>query len=309
MKLIKLIEENDIITIFRHQFADPDAMGSQMGLKAFIESNYPEKEVYALGDSIGSCAYMFPGVDHVDDEVIANSLAIVCDTANADRVDDERFNTAKMVLKIDHHVVVDEFATKAIVNTKASATCEIVADIIKESNMNVSYECAKYLYFGLLADSANFTTSNTTANTLLCASYLVSQGLEVNKLLQERTNLSLNDFYYISDIRSKAIVKDKVIFSIMNKNDYEKYGFDYKFAKEKVFTLANINEIEIWCLFTQDDESEEVVFNGSLRSKNYAINEVANKYSGGGHKNACGVKKLTLEDLDQLIKDLNNICK
>ena len=41
--LLKLINENDTIVIFRHTRPDFDALGSQIGLKKLIQLNYPSK--------------------------------------------------------------------------------------------------------------------------------------------------------------------------------------------------------------------------------------------------------------------------
>lgn len=43
--LLKLINENDTIVIFRHTRPDFDALGSQIGLKKLIQLNYPSKKV------------------------------------------------------------------------------------------------------------------------------------------------------------------------------------------------------------------------------------------------------------------------
>ena len=56
-RILQLIEEYDTITIFRHQRPDCDASGSQFGLKQWINDNYPEKKVYALGKSGSHSGY------------------------------------------------------------------------------------------------------------------------------------------------------------------------------------------------------------------------------------------------------------
>ena len=48
-QIIDTIEQYDTIIIHRHIRPDPDAYGSQMGLKTLIEANYPNKQVYAVG--------------------------------------------------------------------------------------------------------------------------------------------------------------------------------------------------------------------------------------------------------------------
>lgn len=43
-KIIDAIEKYDTIIIHRHVRPDPDAYGSQIGLKTMITTNYPEKK-------------------------------------------------------------------------------------------------------------------------------------------------------------------------------------------------------------------------------------------------------------------------
>lgn len=305
MKLLSLVKDYKNVTIFRHQIADHDAMGAQFGLKEYLQSAYPEKNVYAIGESVGTCAKLYPAIDIVSDEVVADSIAFVLDSANRNRIDDSRFLNAKKIIKIDHHIVVDEYADESYVDTSAAATCEILTFMFNEEGGFISPTCAKYLYYGLIADSISFTTANTTANTLLAGSILVKCGVDVRNVRSETTGMSKEEFYYINEIRSNAKVYGKVVYSIMDEETYKKYGLTYNQAKEKVYALADVYDFEIWCLFSQDGE----LYNGSLRSRKAAINTVANNYNGGGHKNACGVKRLTLEMITSLVHDLNECCK
>lgn len=308
--VVKEVEAFDCITIFRHQSADADALGSQFGMKLFLQQNFPDKVVYALGDDVGSCASMFPTIDQVQDEDIARSCAIILDSANQERIDDQRFQTAAKIIKIDHHIVVDDYADIAYVDTTAAATCEILARLFEQSKLPVSTACANYLYLGLLADSLSFTTASTTKQTLLSAAFLVGCGIDVNQIQQQRSGISLAEFRYVSDIRNRVQIAGQVAYAIMNVEDYERFGFDYTIAKEKVYALSNVKEFEIYCLFTEDQSYGEVGFyNGSLRSKNVAINEVANRFGGGGHANACGVKKLSLQQINTLVASLQTLLK
>ena len=113
--LFELVEQYDIITIYRHVSPDADALGSQLGLKQWIQETYPDKQVYALGRDAGSKQSLFPDMDIADDETVAASLAIILDTANGARVDDERWSTAAYTLKIDHHIIVERFADVEVV--------------------------------------------------------------------------------------------------------------------------------------------------------------------------------------------------
>ena len=52
------------------------------------------------------------------------------------------------------------------------------------------------------------------------------------------------------------------------------------------------------------EEVDRKDFRVSIRSKEIDISVVANKYKGGGHKNASGATLYSMDELDFLIKDL-----
>ena len=85
-KIYKEIKKNDIIVIARHIGADPDALGSSMGLKDIILHNFPNKKVYVVGCPASRFRY-FGTLDKFDDSMYEGSLLIVTDTPDKKRVD------------------------------------------------------------------------------------------------------------------------------------------------------------------------------------------------------------------------------
>ena len=47
--ILEKIKAYDTIIIHRHQRPDPDAIGSQVGLKEILKTNFPDKKVLATG--------------------------------------------------------------------------------------------------------------------------------------------------------------------------------------------------------------------------------------------------------------------
>lgn len=306
MRLKELVEAYEWITIYRHVSPDSDAFGSQLGLKLWIEEHYPDKHVYALGNDQPSDDY-FPAMDCVDDDIIRRSLAIIVDTANAARVDDLRYQLADYTLKIDHHVLVDSFADEEIVDEKAGATCQLLAGMFEAMNSSLSKTCAQYLYGGVIADTLKFSIQTTSADTLRVAAYLLSFGVDIPKVNEKNFSTTLKQYRFENYIRANCELRqDALAYMIVTRDVYEGFALSFAQAKEKVFVMGGVAEFKIWALFTEKEKNAqgESIFNGSLRSKMIPINDIANRFDGGGHRLACGVKNLTREDITRLLEEL-----
>ncbi len=305
--LFSKIEAFDTITIFRHIAADADALGAQFGLKTWIQETYPNKKVFALGNDTGPKANLFPPIDVARDDQIQHSLAIILDTANAARIDDSRWKSAAYKIKIDHHIFVDAYADEEYIEDRKGATCEILADMFQKKGLCLSKTCAEYLYGGLIADTLQFSIQATTPEMLRCGAYLVEQGVDVAKVNEQNFSKSWKEFEFETYIRTHYTLLDECIaYIIVHPSDYERYDLTLNQAKEKVYALSKVHEFQAWALFIETGQEQgESVYNGSLRSKNIEINDIAMSYNGGGHRFACGVKGLKEKDIQSLLQDLS----
>ena len=301
----KYIEEYDIITIFRHAHPDMDAFGSQFGLKTWLMDNYPNKQVYALGYETSDVEFI-PQSDVVEDDIIKNSLAITVDCGNLDRIDDQRIKLAQKILKIDHHPNVEEYGDDNLVDTTCASCTQLLATIFKEINPNSVFKaCSEYLYRGLLTDSLCFKTSSTSSKTLEIASFLATKDIDIRKINLELFDVDLNTFKLQTIVRNKInIINEHIAYVIFDIDELKEYQLDGKKAREFVNEMGNIKEFEIWAIFNQRiDANNNIIYDGSIRSKYVPINQIATKYNGGGHPNASGVKGLNKTDLSNILND------
>lgn len=304
-ELLDLINKYQIITIYRHQRPDGDAVGSQLGLKEFIQDNFKDKQVYALGVDLYDA---YPIVDEVSDETIANSLAIVLDTSNRERISDSRYALAKEIVKIDHHPVVDAYGTYNYVNPKAAATAELLVAIFKSpafAIFKISKRAATYLYSGLLTDTLSFKTSNTTADTLRSASILAESEIDIYDINEHLFNRNLADFNFCNYLRTNLKYEDGLAYALLDNDSLKQFNIDGNKARAYISEINGIEEFKIWVVFTENSEG---TFDASVRSKKpYIINTIAQKYNGGGHPNASGIKGLKLETIKDLLDDLKQL--
>lgn len=296
--LFEYINQYDSITIFHHERADFDALGSSFALKLYLEEHF-NKNVKVVGNDAESIRHHFPEIEAVSDDFIANSLAIILDTANHERIDDNRIHLAKYRIKIDHHINVDQYADYEIVDVKAAATCEILAKIFYEQDLPLSKACAHYLYLGLISDTINYTTSNTTSNTLFYGAYITKYIDEISKISQIIFDKNIDEFKYENYLKNNIVFNQDTAYVIIEK-EYENFNVNRQKAKEMVYVMANIQGVEKWALFIKMKNGYGV----SLRSKKVSINALARKYGGGGHLNASGIKDVSWENVEKIIQEL-----
>lgn len=302
---LKLIEQYDNISIFRHEFADPDALGAQFGLKSLIEDNFENKSVKALGLPVKSLNNsLYPAMDEADDSFIASSLAIILDTANIGRIDDKRYRLSKKIVKIDHHPSNEDYGDLNIVDVSVSATSYLLARIAYKNKLKVSKTTATYLYSGLVGDTGRFLHNNTTVDVFGCAKYLLANKADIAFVYDKMYKRSIKDLKLVGFIQQNfKIYQGRIAYYTLQEKDYAQFNVDFEKAKEHVNVLANIEDIAIWVSATFNPETK--YYHISIRSSNIVINDVAEKFGGGGHKFASGVRVSTLARLNLILDELS----
>ena len=292
------IQAAPVITLFRHVNPDPDALGSQRGLKRALEHIFPDKQVYALGDMTKDGYEM----DQVPDEVISGSLAILLDTSNRERIDaGDKYALAAETIRLDHHVKVEDLAQLDYVDDKACATGEIVAQLLEANGQHPGAASAQDLYRALAADRKRYTTSNTRPESLMAGAWLIREGADVVQDLLAANRTTMETWRYQNLIRSRSTCIGKFLFSVMEPQDYLQQGLDETAARENVFALSGCAEVKIWALFTRCVDGS---FAASLRSRQLEVRDIAETFGGGGHICAAGIKGLDNGQLTELIAAL-----
>ena len=299
--ILNKIEEYDSIALFHHEHPDCDAYGSSFGLGNWIKENYPNKKVLYVGtEEINQGKW--PHLDEVSDEDIKNSLVIVTDTSDTRRIDDKRFSLGKYLIKIDHHPNLEPYGDLVYVDEDAAASCEIITSFIRYfEDKVVTKDTAEYLYKGLLTDTLQYRTSSTTSKTLDAGQYLANFGIDIPEINRELFDISIKTYEFLTKLRSRVVYNNKgLAYVILDENELKMLEISPNKARDHVDVMGNVKEFEIWALFTEVDGK----FKGSLRSKHVTVNTIANKYNGGGHKNASGVSNLSRSEVDSIIDDL-----
>ncbi len=303
-QIVKAIKEYSTIIIHRHNNPDGDAMGRQIGLKAILQENFPDKQVYAVGDPAKRYAFMDGStMDEVPDSAYEGALAIVLDCGGSALISDERYKTAAFTVRFDHHIWAEKICDLEAVDTSYESCCGLLTDFAVQTGLTLSPVSAKALYTGMVTDSGRFRFDSTTSQTFRLASELLKQPFSVTEIYG---NLYADDFAQVR-LRAQFILKiqfspENVAYIYTTKEELAACGADtFTVSRGMVSTMADLRGVDIWVNFTETEEKVLV----EIRSSKYAVQPVAVKYGGGGHAKACGCSVPDYATAMALLEDLN----
>ncbi|MBD8068962.1 DHH family phosphoesterase [Bacillus sp. PS06] len=307
-QIINTIKEYDTIIIHRHVRPDPDAYGSQCGLAELLKASFPDKTIYVVGKSEPSLEFLYK-LDTISDETYNGALAIICDTANQERICDDRYKLADKMIKIDHHPNEDPYGDLVWVDTSSSSTSELIYELYlhgKSAGLRLTKEAARLIYAGIIGDTGRFLFPSTNPRTFTYAGELVSYGFSFSDIYENLYNtkesVSRLSGYVLQHFE---VTTEGVAFMKISKEILKQYHVNASDASQLVRILGNIEGIKAWVFFVEEEDQIRV----RLRSKGPTINQIAQKYGGGGHPLAAGASIYSWDEVDPLVEDLKELCQ
>lgn len=307
-KAFDAIKKYDIIVIHRHQNPDGDAMGSQLGLKRVLQTNFPDKKIYAVGDQAGRFSFMEGSVmDEISDDVYKGALAIVLDTSAKSLISDDRYTLAETTIRIDHHIFVEDIADIDIDDTSFESCCGLVTYLVREWGLTVDSCAAQALYTGIVTDSGRFYYDATSPRTLALASFLLEKGFNPADIY---SNLYTDTYENVKKraqfVLSIHFTPEGVAYSYSDAQRVRELDMEAQsISRGFVNTMGDLKGVDAWVNFT---ECEQGVL-CEIRSKNLDINQIAVAHGGGGHLKASGATLKDRQEAMQVLEELNALVR
>lgn len=304
------IKEYDRIIIFRHVRPDGDAVGSTKGLQAILRLNYPEKEIYLQNCDFAEYTAFLGGEDApISDELYESALGIVCDTGNQGRISNQKYKLCRELIKIDHHIPIDNYGDIQWVEEERSSCCEMIAAFYDElsSELTINSEAATYIYAGMVTDSGRFRFRSVSGETMRLAGIMLSQGIDSDTLY---AHLYLKDFDVLKFegyLQKKMKISENGVASLYITQAMQKrFSISSEDASASVSYMDSIKGSLIWLAFI---ENKDGTIRVRLRSRFIEINKLAEKYGGGGHACACGANVRSKKEMKALIAEADAMLK
>src|SRR5580765_7439439 len=164
---VEALRSHDRFLVTTHENPDGDALGSLLAMKLALDALGKDSVMYLAGEAPLPREYSWMPLDDLrrslpDDAATRVLLALDC--ANESRLgpDPEVLHSAPLVVNVDHHHDNSRFGAVNLVVADASSSGEIVGDLLRELDVELTPDIAEALYIALVTDTGRFQYTNTT---------------------------------------------------------------------------------------------------------------------------------------------------
>ncbi|HMS33738.1 MAG TPA: bifunctional oligoribonuclease/PAP phosphatase NrnA [Ignavibacteria bacterium] len=322
-----IIEKSNNIVLTTHVVPDGDAIGSVMAMSEYLRLKGKKPVVINHSQTPFNLKFLDPENsirvflenEKENKDIIENSdLIIILDTNEFSRTRSMQEHIIKSHAKkicIDHHTgLKPELFHAYISDTDYPSNCSILYEFIKsESEKFINVRNASALYVGIMTDTGSFRYPRTTSDVFRMCAELIDKGADPVHLYEclYATNTIENLKLASRFINSLEFHFDnEVVVGIVTQKDFKDLGLNIDHVEGFSSIIMNILGVKAGIILVELKDNIKV----SFRSKgDIKVNELAQEFEGGGHKNAAGanVKDTNISDLKSLIlnkleKYLNN---
>ena len=291
-QVVELIENKHRFGITTHIKPDGDGVGSSLGLCWLLNSLGKSAEVIVRGD-IPPSYRSLPGADAIRDVETLDGeydAVFIIECSDLERPGIKGLDR-QFTVNIDHHATSAHFGTINWIDSTASAVGEMIYNLCKAIGGRVTREIAECVYMALVTDTGSFHFSNTTERTLKVASELIKAGAKpariseavynnypwsrIELMRQVLSTVKRDESGQIATLRQTLAMRKEA-----DAVDGDNNGFvNIPLAARDVLAVIYMREVG-------PDE-----YRVSLRSKgDINVARVAEKFGGGGHRNAAGLR-------------------
>ncbi len=278
--------------ILCHRRPDGDTLGSALALKAVIEYLGREADI-ACCDSIPSnCGFLFEGRELPvrEPDLSLYEALIAVDVASGQMLGELEGLKDRILLKIDHHRIGEDYAVYNYTDPDAAACGEIIYEIAKLMGVPDSVT-AEPVYAALSSDSGGFRYSNTTCKTMRIAKCAMAAGADFvninHKLFESRTPVEVRAIKTAYD-KLRLYCEGKLALVMITNADKE----ENQLCDSELGVINSLPReiagVEIGITVKQDSERPER-YKVSMRSSEPAdVSAICAEFGGGGHLCAAG---------------------
>ena len=297
-RVLAELREGECFVLTTHEHPDGDALGSLAAMQQVLCAMGKDAVSFMPADEFPlPYEYRFielPQLVTTLPEDVADRTAIFLDCGNIDRNRADGLKRAARILNIDHHHDNTRFGTVDHVVPEASCTAEVIWDLMRGLDVELTQPIAEALYVGLVTDTGKFMYENTGLRAHVMAAELIGAGIDVHAIYrrlyegvpQGKLELLARGLGAVERFDGGLLTLTQ-----LTREDYALTGADESFSEGVVDHLRSLEGTAVAGLV------RELLSDGAAARRKVSlratddrvdVSAIARAHGGGGHRRAAG---------------------
>src|SRR3954470_16132109 len=305
------IRAHERFVITTHENPDGDALGSLLATKLALDQLGKDAVMVLVGDAPLPGEYAFMELEELQrrwPDDVAERVLLAVDCANESRIaDPEVLGRVPLSVDIDHHHDNTRFGRTNLIVADASSTGEVLRDVFRELDVELTPEIAEPLYIALVTDTGRFQYTNTTPKALRLGAELVEAGADVHRVFQgiyESVEFAKLKLLARALDRAQVYEGGKLVVSHLVRSDFTELNAPGAYSEGIIDYLRAVEGASMAALIREPPRSDGPLRRISLRSSDdeLDVSAIARLSGGGGHRQAAGFSSdRSIEEITQFI--------
>jgi phosphoesterase RecJ-like protein len=307
------IRGGERFVVTTHENPDGDALGSMLALKLALDQLGKDALMLLVGDAPLPGEYSFMPLEgllrSVPDDA-SERILLAVDCANESRIgpDPEVLQLSPLVLDIDHHHDNSRFGDVNVIDATASSTGELLRDLFRELDVELTPQIAEALYIALVTDTGRFQYTNTTPKSLRLAAELVEAGADLHRIFQgvyESVQFAKLKLLARALERAQVYEGGRLVVSYLLRDDFQDVGAAEPYSEGIIDYLRAVEGADMAVLIREPPRSGAPLHRVSLRASHdeLDVSAIARKSDGGGHRQAAGFSsEASIEEITDFVR-------
>lgn len=287
------IEQANRCTVVSHPKPDGDTTGAALAFYHVLSDLGKDVSAFCV-DSPALNLPFLPGVEVYSTDPTAlqsSDCVIVFDAGDLEFLQiGDLIPKDATIINVDHHSSNTHFGAINIVDTDASATCEVVYTMLNERGQDIPPAIATCLLTGIVTDTGGFYNAATTPHALRVASELTRMGATFRTIMKQtlqQKSVSCLRIWGVALERLKTDPETDIVTTYITYEDLCDAGAEFDDLKELSSFIASSKSSRAVYLYVHNDDG---TVKASLRTTRDDVDvaSIAKSYGGGGHPKAAG---------------------
>ena len=296
VEVLAAIREGERFLLVAHENPDGDALGSLVAMQGVMRALGKDSVMFIARDEFPlPYEYAFFEFDRLVTDIpadVARRTIVFLDCGNFDR------NAVEVgeaqILNLDHHHDNTLFGTINHVVPDASCTAEIVWDLLRALDVELTQHIAEALYVGLVTDTGRFMYENTGSAAHIMAADLIEAGVKAHEIYR-RLYEGVPEPKLALLTRALSHVQrfddGRLTLSRLTRQDFAETGAEESYTEGIIDHLRAVHGTKVAALARElASDGGRALSKVSLRATDGAVDVslIARAQNGGGHRQAAG---------------------